>query len=222
MGTATAKRSNAAPALSAALLAVPLLALGACGATAPSPPQPMSSYSVPSTSMAPNLNQGDVFLARGPKNVCQGVRPKIGDVVVIWNEQEAVHYVRRVVAGPGAVVQMRGGRLFVDGVAAKTEDVGPIDPAFAKTQQYAGPFSRVLRETLSNGASHLIIDLASNSRLDDTPEVKVPEDSWFLLGDNRDNAVDSRIDGPVPTRLICAVADKIFWSWRLERIGAQP
>jgi signal peptidase I len=206
-----ARRSNSALALSA--LAIPLFALGACG---------RSTYSVASTSMAPSLDEGEIVLAQAPKNACKGVRPTIGDVVVSWESDGPPFFIKRVVAGPGSTVQMRGGRLFVDGVGAQMQDVGPIDPKFAATQKLAGPHSRVLRETLSNGASHLIIDLTPNGEGDDTPEFKVPEDSWFLMGDNRDNTDDSRYVGPIPTRHICGVVDKIFWSWRFDRIGKRP
>ena len=63
-------------------------------------------------------------------------------------------------------------------------------------------------------------------RLDNVGPFTVPEDSYFVMGDNRDNSDDSRDWGPVPRSYIHGKAWRIYWSWdanthtpRLGRLG---
>jgi signal peptidase I len=80
---------------------------------------------------------------------------------------------------------------------------------------------------LPNGVSHAILKLRDNGRLDNTPEVTVPPDRLFVMGDNRDNSADSRVpvrDGGVgllPMDDLIGRADAVVASWDLG-IRSQP
>lgn len=58
--------------------------------------------------------------------------------------------------------------------------------------------------------------------LDDTPEVRVPQGHWFGMGDNRDNAVDDRVDGPTGASRLCGVVVTVARSEEPSRVGTRP
>lgn len=164
-------------------------------------------YSMMSASMEPNFREGDVVMADRPRGDCGSTTPDIGDVVVFrWNDTP---YIKRVVAGPGQTVQMQGGVLFVDDKPVKREPVET--PAAASVSMY-GLAVETWRETLPNGESYLIQDFGPGMEFDDTPLVRVPGEQWFLLGDNRDNSLDSRFSGPISSDDICGAVTGIVSS----------
>lgn len=150
-------------------------------------------YVVNSASMEPGFIEGDVILADQPRGVCGNTIPKAGDVVI--HNRDGVPWLGRVIAGPDQTAQMINGRLYVDGVEAVMKPVS-ADPEAADSTLY--------EETLANGASFRIHDLGDGF-LDNTAAFSMGPDQWFLMGDNRDNSVDSRAYGPVSTQLICGI-----------------
>lgn len=200
-----------------ALAAAPLAIAGLVWAYGP-----LGVYVFSSSSMAPTFREGDIIAVRGAKGICHGHTPHVGDVVAYRQPGASTVYIHRVVAGPGSTVQMREGRLFIDDRPAIMRDLGPLDPKLATTQRLANANSRVLLEAQPNGPRHPIIDLVPNGPLDNTPVYRVLPGTWFMMGDNRDNAADSRAEGAVPTSLICGIADRIVWSSDPRRIGRRP
>ena len=154
-----------------------------------------------------------------------GGTPKRGDVVVFrWPGDRSQAWVKRVVGLPGDRIQMRQGQLFIndraaslkpDGIGEAEDDSGGSEPAY----RYI--------ETLPNGVTHAIFKLRDNGRLDNTPEVTVPADHLFVMGDNRDNSADSRVPlreggvGLLPMDNLVGRADAVVGSWDLG-IRSQP
>jgi signal peptidase I len=146
-----------------------------------------------------------------------GAMPKRGDVVVFrWPGDRSQAWVKRVVGLPGDRVQMRQGVLFIDGQAAalKPDGIGVVED-----DNGTGEPARRYVETLPGGVSHTIFKIADNGRLDNTPEVTVPEDRLFVMGDNRDNSADSRVPvreggvGLLPADNLVGRVDAIVGSW---------
>ena len=191
-------------------------------------------FFVPSGSMEPTLLIGDALLASKypygygaaslPIHVAFpetgrvfGATPKRGDVVVFrWPGDRSQAWVKRVVGLPGDRLQMRRGVLYINGQAAalKPDGLGSSEDEHGKSE----PARRYI-ETLPGGVSHTIFKTADRGRLDDTPEVTVPKDRLFVMGDNRDNSADSRVPvtaggvGLLPTDNLVGRVDAIVGSW---------
>jgi signal peptidase I len=217
------------------MAAIVLLVLVAKGALA-------EPFYVPSASMEPTLLIGDALLASKypygygaaslPIHVAFpetgrlfGAMPKRGDVVVFrWPGDRSQVWVKRVVGLPGDRVQMRQGVLVINGkpVALKPDGIGQ-----AEDDNGAGQPAQRYVETLPGGVAHTIFKMIDHGRLDDTPEVTVPKDRLFVMGDNRDNSADSRVPvseggvGLLPTDNLVGRVDAIVGSWDLG-IRGQP
>jgi signal peptidase I len=144
-------------------------------------------------------------------------QPKRGDVIVFKLPRDGeTDYIKRLIGLPGDKIQMIHGRLYINGsVVPRT----PLPP-------YATPdrFGHVAdvahyEETLPGGVKHEIIQLeGDNGQLDDTGVYEVPPDHYFMMGDNRDNSLDSRVSperdgvGYVPFENLIGRAEVIFFS----------
>lgn len=164
-------------------------------------------FHIPSGSMEPNLTQGDYIIttkypygygpySAGPftlplhGNRIFGQSARRGDVAVFRDPSSKTNVVKRIVGLPGDVVQMRGGRLYLNNVAVPTQA-----SAFATEMDSSGnPVAiDVLQEELPDGARYSVYDRIKEDRYDDTQAVSVPEGHYFALGDNRDGSADSRV-----------------------------
>lgn len=148
--------------------------------------QPFSAVSV---SMSPSLNAGDYFFAS--KFAYNDVSPRRGDLIVFRvRSLQNVSYIKRVIGLPGDRVQMRNDKLFINGAVVpqrRLEDFPlPCGAALCRIPQY--------EETLPGGHTDRILDAVVNGPFDNTPLFVVPANSYFVLGDNRDNSDDSRVD----------------------------
>jgi signal peptidase I len=139
--------------------------------------------------------------------------PQRGDVAVFkLPTNTGIDYIKRVVGLPGDTIQMRGGRLYINGTVTQRESLGMrmVDDEFrgkVPMQEYI--------ETLPNGISYHIYEETDDRPLDSTDIFIVPEDHYFVMGDNRDNSLDSRAVngvGFVPAELLVGKADFLFFS----------
>jgi signal peptidase I len=202
------------------------------------------TFSIPSRSMEPTLLPGDYVAVNkssyGYSRYSLPFAPPVfagrilaaparrGDLVVFRVPRSGLDFVKRIVGLPGDRIQMRGGQLYINGAAVQRERA----PDFAEDTD--GGFPRHIRrwhETLPNGVSYETLDEQDNGPLDDTVEFTVAPGSYFMLGDNRDNSIDSRMPdemGSVPTEYLIGRIAMIFYSvkgdstLRTDRIGLVP
>lgn len=177
---------------------------------------PHPVYTLTAGAMEPTLRAEDIVMVDGARARCghPGVKP--GDVVVFRKADSAAPFVQRVVAGPGQRVAITDGLLVIDGKPVARRALGSVALSDSPVR------ATEVEETLSNGARYRILDIGTDGPLDNVPEKTVPAGSWYLMGDNRDNAADSRAIGPVPAGDVCAVALKIVYAKDQSRVGRRP
>ncbi len=171
-------------------------------------------FETPAGSMRPTLQQGDSFLVSQIFPIIgERYAPERGDIVVFRHPQnQGVTYVKRVIGLPGERIQMKNGEVYLNGQPFDRQKAEAIEE---KSRDGQVSLVQTYREILPNGRSHEVIDLQVDSRFDETPEFEVPEGNLFVLGDNRDNSIDSRMQehfGFVPIENVTGIARHIYFS----------
>ncbi|MEO0464482.1 MAG: signal peptidase I [Pseudomonadota bacterium] len=216
-------------------------------------------FYIPSTSMMPSLWVGDRLVVSKypygwswasasfhllPRSQWRiwGDTPEYGDIVIPAHPERNEDYIKRVVALPGDTIEVREGRIILNGEPVKREVVPavrfPFEPElmcqgagmmqpclrdferFAVTDASGQKFYEVptYRETMPNGATYLVLDETMQS-LDNFGPYIVPEDQVFVMGDNRDHSADSRatiaqkgLGGAIPLENVGGRAEFITFS----------
>ena len=184
-------------------------------------------FSIPTASMQSTLMIGDYFIANKwaygygkfsfpvalPFNgrFLEFGQPKQGDIVVFHN-QTGDDYIKRLIGMPGEKIQMKAGRLYINGTMVERKEIGTgtdTDSSMSST-----PVT-LYEETLPNGVKHTIQEISDDQQLDDTAEYVVPAGHFFMMGDNRDRSADSRVlsqVGYVSSDQIIGKAEARFFS----------
>ncbi len=198
-------------------------------------------FKIPSGSMEPTLVPGDLILVNkflyglrlplGHERLTPGRAPRRGDVIVFRLPKDpSIDYIKRIVGLPGDTVSYENKQLVIDGKPIGEKADGQwFDPStMAYYQQY--------RENLDGAQHRILINPQAPAYVIGGPDnfphrdachydsqgfvCKVPAGMYFVMGDNRDNSLDSRYWGFVPARNI---AGKAFFVWMnfggLKNIG---
>ncbi|MCV6615977.1 MAG: signal peptidase I [Cellvibrionaceae bacterium] len=179
-------------------------------------------FQIPSPSMVPTLEVGDFILVnkytyglRLPvvrTKVMDLNQPKRGDVMVFFPPHKPdTYYIKRVVGLPGDHIRYTNNVLYINGEQAPQELLASLPPA--------RPVYELASENL-DGVEHAIRKNITPTRFGKHGEWNVPEGHYFMMGDNRDNSMDSRAWGPVPESAIVGKAFAIWMQWK--ELGSLP
>jgi len=147
-----------------------------------------------------------------------GSEPKRGDVVIFKLPRDnSTDYIKRLIGLPGDEVAVRGGIIHLNGQALPQTPagtyVGPEEGGRAKPRY---------EETLPNGVKHYVLHWQRESDLDNVGPFKVPAGHYFMMGDNRDDSIDSRVQSPhfgvgfVPYENLVGRAEIVFFSVAID------
>lgn len=165
--------------------------------------------------MMPALQVGDYVIV--DKGHYLGGLPERGDLAVFKLPRDnKTDYIKRIVGLPGDRIQVKDGILYIDGRAVERRRIE--DYVYRDREGRTWRMAQYI-ETLPNGRTYPIIEVTDEGGLDNTPVYTVPEGHYFVLGDNRDNSVDSRIVGYIPLENMTGKGLYILWSKDLDRIG---
>lgn len=201
----------------------------------------VAPFSIPTGSMLPTMAIGDyLFVWKWPYGYSRhsfplqipsfdgralGSLPDRGDVVIFKRpDAQGGDWVKRVIGLPGDTVAVSAGVLILNGRPVPRQSIGtitmkisPNSPCRFKPAANPCPYP-AHRETLPNGRSYITLDQVSGGAGDEYAPRTVPPGHLFLMGDNRDDSLDSRFSldeggvGLVPTDRLVGRAAIAFWS----------
>ena len=199
-------------------------------------------FRVPSGSMLPTIHVGDLILVN---KFTYGLRlpvinlkiidlgkPKAGDIMVFRLPKDPrIDYIKRVVGVPGDTISYLDKKLVINGVELSKESQADFldDDAMQYNRQFSEATGGVSHKILNNEAAPALMmgveDFPNKANCSYSAQgvvCKVPDGHYFMMGDNRDNSVDSRYWGFVPE---ANIVGRAFFIWmnlsgKFKRIGS--
>jgi signal peptidase I len=199
-------------------------------------------FSIPSGSMIPTLRVGDLILVNkfsyGVKlpilhtPVVKTGKPQRGDVAVFrYPPDESVDYIKRVIGVPGDVIRYENKRIYVNDQPVSTRALEPFFDGGRISLQFEEKYGGKTYRTLNDDDRNVLGIFPSGMGANSCQVVGlglrcvVPQDHYFMMGDNRDNSSDSRVWGFVPERNMVGRAFFIWFnagdvmSGKFDRLG---
>ena len=185
-------------------------------------------FSIPSGSMYPTLKVGDyLFVSKYsygyskhslpfslpliPDRIFYNP-PKRGDVVVFKTpEDNKTDYIKRLMGLPGDTLKIVSNIIYINGKKIKTE--------FRKVEKYKTFDVDLIKEILPNNKTYEVYEFKNKIieiNTDNFNEIRIPDNYFFVIGDNRDNSQDSRFIGLIPKLNLVGRAEVVFLSFDTE------
>lgn len=166
--------------------------------------QVIQAFRIPSASMYPTIFPKDRLIA--VKNAYATADPQRGDIILMTDpDDRRLYFIKRVVALAGDTVEVKGGNLHINGVELPREAIGPAtinadDITFTGEAFYEN----------NHGARYRIFLSQAGTAADFGP-VTVPKYDCFVMGDNRNDSLDSRYLGPIAITSLKGKFEYRYW-----------
>jgi len=166
-------------------------------------------FKIPTTSNEPTIQEDDYVIA--DMRAYKKSDPDYGDIVIF--KIDTIHYLFRVIGKPNDMLSIKGDCLVINDKQVNT--------SFIKTTKIKRYQHNEYEETLPNGHKHLIYQYprTQDTEMEDVYELIVPNNGYFLMGDNRDNARDSRYLGYINREQIIGKATYILYGKSFDRMN---
>ncbi len=189
-------------------------------------------FRIPSGSMMPTLLVGDFILVnkfsygiRAPVTKAKLIElgePQRGDIVVFrWPVNPRLDYIKRVVGVPGDRIRYQNKTVFINGEPAPIEWLGQYQPEGSGMRALGSVEGIELLGDVEHSVlvNPLAPDFSPSCNFLGYGEVTVPEGSYLMFGDNRDDSNDGRCWGLVPEENLVGKAFFVWMSWDWQRSG---
>ena len=191
----------------------------------------LEPFRIPSESMLPTLEVGDMVVVSKfsygygdysldidlpflPDERLLGGEPRRGDIAVFRHPQHNKNLIKRIIGMPGDTIQMIDGQLWLNGEPMPQRLVGPATNSSLSVRPAQLLDERLIDRQGETIARYQVINFA-DTVFDNTGRFTVPADSYFFMGDNRDNSADSRSSselGVVHKRFLIGRAEAVLFS----------
>jgi signal peptidase I len=183
---------------------------------------------VPTGSMNPTILEGDLVyvnkMAYGLRipltmyRLTEGANPKRGDIVICFSPEDGTRLVKRVIGVPGDTIELKNNVLYLN---SERVTYTTIDSKYTEYLSGGLKSDCVLAMEDLDGAVHAVMSTPSVRAIRNFRTITVPEDNYFVMGDNRDVSRDSRIFGFVERRLIVGKGKGVIVSFDMTE-GYRP
>ncbi len=192
-------------------------------------------FRIPSESMLPTLEVGDMVVVSKfsygysdfsididlpfmPDTRLLGAKPRRGDIAVFRHPRDDKNLIKRIIGLPGDTVQMIDGQLWLNGEPMPQRLLGAATNTSLSVDKAQLFSERLVDRRGAALAEYQVINFA-DTIFDNTGRYTVPAETYFSLGDNRDNSSDSRSNaelGVVHQRFLIGRAEAVLFSLNVQ------